>query len=269
MREYLVLQLYGPLASWGDIAVGETRPSALTPAKSTVLGLVAAALGFKRPDPAMEEAERNQWENQHNALAKGYGMAVKVHALGVPLSDYHTAQVPSSGTGRNRKTFHTRHDEITWHSRSELNTILSRRDYRQDAYCRVALWARDDALIALTWLREVLLAPHFTLYLGRKACPLALPLDPQIISANSMEEALSQYNSRKLFKLLLLVWGKSAKSILKKVVDPSTLLLWDHDAETIMSPQQTITRRDEPLSRRRWQFSVREEHSTHIKREGT
>ena len=30
MRDYLVFQLLGPLVSWGDIAVGETRPSALT-----------------------------------------------------------------------------------------------------------------------------------------------------------------------------------------------------------------------------------------------
>ncbi len=265
MREYLVFQLYGPLASWGDIAVGETRPSALTPAKSTVLGLVAAALGLKRPDPTMEEAERNQWESQQNALSKGYGMAVKTHAFGVPLSDYHTAQVPSSGTGRNRKTFHTRHDEITWHSRSELNTILSRRDYRQDAFCRIALWTREEAPISLAKLCEKLLAPHFTLYLGRKACPLALPLDPQIIFAKSMEEALCLFNSRKLFRLLLTAWGKSTRSFLKRAADPSPLLLWDHDAETMMSPQQTITRRDESLSRRRWQFSVREEHSTHIK----
>ena len=50
MRDYLVFQLYGQLASWGDIAVGETRPSALTPTKSAILGLVAAALRLKRPD---------------------------------------------------------------------------------------------------------------------------------------------------------------------------------------------------------------------------
>jgi CRISPR system Cascade subunit CasD len=78
-----------------------------------VLGLVAAALGLKRPDTVESEAGRAEWESRHAALAQGYGLAVSVQALGVSLSDYHTAQVPSSGTGRNRRTFLTRRDELT------------------------------------------------------------------------------------------------------------------------------------------------------------
>ena len=50
MPEYLVFQLYGPFMSWGDIAVGEMRPSAMMPAKSAILGLLAAAVGIKRPE---------------------------------------------------------------------------------------------------------------------------------------------------------------------------------------------------------------------------
>jgi len=75
VRDYLVFQLYGPLASWGDIAVGETRPSALTPSRSAILGLLAAALGLKRPDTAKSEPEREDWEQAHAALAQGYGLA--------------------------------------------------------------------------------------------------------------------------------------------------------------------------------------------------
>jgi CRISPR system Cascade subunit CasD len=179
MHDYLVFQLYGPIAAWGDIAVGETRPSTMTPSKSAVVGLVAAALGLRRPDTAQTEAQRSEWELDHLALADGYGMAIKVDAVGVPLTDYHTVQVPSSGTGRNRQFFATRRDELNRGPKSDLNTILSRREYRQDVYYAIALWARSQAPHTLRELRQALLEPRFVLYLGRKSCPLGLPLQPR------------------------------------------------------------------------------------------
>ena len=98
MREFLVFRLYGPLAAWGDIAVGEQRPTTPHPSKSAILGLVAAALGIRR-----DEEERQQ------ALAEGYGYAVRVDASGVLLRDYHTTQIPDS-TSR-LKHLLTRRDE--------------------------------------------------------------------------------------------------------------------------------------------------------------
>lgn len=269
MREYLVFQLYGPLASWGDIAVGETRPSATTPGKSAVLGLVAAALGLKRPDTVESEAQRAEWESRHAALAQGYGLAISVQALGVPLSDYHTAQVPSSGTGRNRRTFLTRRDELTWLPRAELNTILSRREYRQDAFAICALWARENEPHTLSELRDKLLEPRFVLYLGRKACPLALPMMPEIVKSDSLENALAKLPSRRLLRLLISTWHKNTvRALLRKMGNSAAMLLWDTDAETSLRPEQIITRRDEPLSRRRWQFSVRGECRAHWREGG-
>ena len=69
IRDYLVFRLYGPMCSWGDIAVGEVRPSTVHPAKSAILGLIAAALGIKRPDTARDDTERLALEAIHNALA--------------------------------------------------------------------------------------------------------------------------------------------------------------------------------------------------------
>nr|WP_284509571.1 CRISPR-associated protein Cas5 [Salinivibrio costicola] len=48
MRDYLVFRLYGPLASWGEPAVGGDRPTSAYPSRSAVLGLLGAALGIKR-----------------------------------------------------------------------------------------------------------------------------------------------------------------------------------------------------------------------------
>lgn len=265
MRDYLVFQLYGPLVSWGDIAVGETRPSAMTPTKSAVLGLVAAALGLHRPDTARTETECAEWESRHIALAEGYGMAVKMETLGLPLSDYHTSQVPSSGSGRNRKTFSSRRDELTRGHKSDLNTILSRREYRQDAFYAVTLWARDNAPYTLRDIRLALLEPCFMLYLGRKSCPLALPLQPEVKSAEAVEDALASLHLEGILARVAEASGDAGWTKLHTRFQPSApLLLWDSDAETRLSPEQTVTRRDATLSRRRWQFTVRDEHQTHL-----
>src|SRR5919106_1412802 len=168
IRDYLVFRLYGPMCSWGDIAVGEVRPSTVHPSKSAILGLIAAAIGIKRPDTVGDENERTALEEAHSALVQGYGFAVRVDAPGVPLVDYHTAQVPSSGTGRNRRQFATRRDELLAVPRAELNTILSRRDYRVDALYTVTLWARPGAPHALDEFAARLHAPVYALYLGRK-----------------------------------------------------------------------------------------------------
>lgn len=258
MRNYLVFQLYGPMSAWGDIAVGETRPSTLSPAKSAVLGLMAAALGIRRPDTTADEGLSQRWEAEHLALAAGYGMAVKLTRPGLALTDYHTAQAPSSGTGRNRKVFATRRDELSWFPRHDLNTILSRRDYRQDAYAAIALWAREAAPHALSALQARLLAPEFTLYLGRKSCPLALPLNPQVVAAANVESSFTGYSFQEAAQL---IWQQenTLQNILKRMPEEQAVLYWDTDAETGLSQQDTYTRRDTPASRRRWQFATRQE----------
>lgn len=254
MREYLIFQLYGPMASWGDIAVGEDRPSALVPTKSAILGLVAAALGIKRPDTALTVEDRQQWESQHINLAQGYGIAMRVDWLGTPLADYHTSEVPR-GNG-----YMTRRDEvmaIKEQKRSGVQfkgTILSRREFRQDVFCAVALWAQNDAPYALSELKTRLIEPVFMLYLGRKACPLALPVNPQIISEMSFEKALSNISC-----------PPEPSTCFKRLPKERPLFIWDYDAgaQTELTPLQTVDRRDAVLSRQRWQFAVRRENQAY------
>lgn len=50
MKDYLVFRLYGPLVSWGNIAVGEYRPSDSFPTKSALIGLLSASFGFDRSE---------------------------------------------------------------------------------------------------------------------------------------------------------------------------------------------------------------------------
>jgi len=231
MADYLVFHLYGPMAAWGDIAVGEYRPSFAHPSKSAIVGLLAAALGIRRDEEARQ-----------NSLANACSFAVRVDAMGTLLRDYHTIQVPSSGTGRNRRTFHTRRAEL---AETNLNTILSSRDYRCDTVYTVAITMRESSAFSVIELAEALRKPVFTLYLGRKSCPSAFPLFPQVISAATAKEALHKAPVPDDLKLL--------------VQETTSLFYWEGE-QGGYEREQVITRRDEPLSRSRWQFSERKEN---------
>ncbi len=245
MNEYLLFRLYGPMAAWGDIAVGEARPSYPHPSKSAVLGLIAAALGIKR-----------EQEEYHQKLSSGYGFAVLVNSPGIPLSDYHTAQVPPSGTGRNRRVFATRRDEIVNLPKNELKTILSRRDYRMDAFYIAALWKRAEASHDLKEIADKLGSPSYVLYLGRKSCPLALPVEPQVVAADNLRDA---FVKAKFSDVEELKWLPSTGK---------ASLYWEEGAESGMEPQHIFERRDIPFSRKRWQFDVRREYQASYPEEG-
>ena len=234
MREFLVFQLYGAIASWGDIAVGGYRPSVDHPSKSAITGLVAAALGIKRGN-----------DDAHMQLNTEYGIAMCTHSSGELLRDYHTAQVPGG-----KHQYATRRDELLIAKRN-LNTILSQRDYRTDAFYQVALWCRSDRSVwSLTELQERLQAPAFTLYLGRKSCPLGLPLHPLIYTCDRLKQAFEQYPLLWNFDLL---WQK-----------PSLVTwYWEQDtlkpSEVGMEASMSGPRRDQALSRKRWQYGNRTE----------
>lgn len=241
MRDYLVFCLYGPMAAWGEIAVGVYRPSFSHPSNSAIIGLLAAALGIRRDE-----------EDRQKSLADSCVYAVRTDAIGTLLRDYHTIQVPSSGTGRNRKVFYTRRAEL---SETELNTILSSRDYRCDAVYTVAVGIRGSGSVNAQQLAEALRKPVFTLYLGRKSCPLAIPLAPRIVSAATVKEAMAQCDK-----------PKGDLEILLR--QESCAVFWEGDHGGY-DPEQVISRRDMPLSRTRWQFADRKENfATVQKKEG-
>ena len=244
MTDYLVFRLYGPMVSWGDIAVGEVRPSQAHPSKSAILGLVGAALGIER--------ERDE---VHRGLSDAYGFAVRVESMGVPLVDFHTAQVPPSGSGRNRRHYATRRAELTTLPRDSLKTILSRRDYRMDAMSLAALWVRAESPpYSLEEIREALDRPGFVLYLGRKSCPPALPLQAQVVRGESIREAFESAS-----------FGQG--DLLAQLRPAGKGLYWEDGAEAGAASLHTFERRDVPLSRRRWQFDLRREHHSPLPEE--
>jgi len=235
MTKYLVFRLYGPMASWGDVAVGTYRPTFDHPSKSAVMGLMAAAIGIRRDE-----------EVKLRALAESYDFAVQVDASGTMLRDYHTSQVPPAGTGRNTKHFATRKDELAV-TKNDLKTILSTRDYYCDALYTVCLWGKEnDVPYSLENLAQKLKEPEFVLYLGRKSCPLAMPVDAKVVSGANIQDV---FGIMKIDALL----GNLQK-------DDSMRLYWEGANDAGVPALHTITRRDDPLSRKRWQFADRSEH---------
>lgn len=228
--EYLLFRLYGPMSSWGDIAVGETRPSFTHPSKSAVLGLIAGVMGIRRDE-----------EGKHRSLTDGIGFAVQVESMGLVLADYHTAQVPSG-----KERYCTRKQELSG-EKSDLNTILSTRDYRIDGLSTIVLWLRAQSKWSLGEIKAKLEHPEFVPYLGRKSCPAALPFQAQVVEAVSLIEAVAKGDFLDI------------RSLGFKPVGQKTLY-WDDDGEAGVELQHVFERRDVPLSRGRWQFDTRKEY---------
>lgn len=127
----LVLNLSGPMQSWGVSSRFNRRSTEAEPSKSGVIGLLAAAQGRSRAAQVDDLADLM--------------MAVRVDRPGQLLEDFHTARRPGS-----------------------KHSTLSYRHYRTDAAYTAAV-AGDDALIDA--LSNAVVQPRFPLYLGRRSCP--------------------------------------------------------------------------------------------------
>lgn len=229
---FLLFTLYAPMGSFGEIAVGERRMSWARPGRSAVLGLLAAAQGIERTD---EAANRK--------LEASLYYAVRTDAPGRPFIDYHTAQTPKDRKGR---TFATRRQEL---ESDDLNTVLSSREWRTDAYFTIALWPRLGEAADLNEIASALQRPRFVLYAGRKSAPLGLPLNPEIIEAGTFEAA---FHARQP--------NEEERRILQSLrIDgvASGEIAFDHDAPGAQADVRIERRRDAILNRSRWQFTDR------------
>lgn len=277
--DILLFRLYGAMASWGEIAVGENRHTANYPSKSALLGLLGAALGIERDN---EEKQRQ--------LQEGYALAVESFSAGHLLRDYHTAQVPM---GDQLKYLYTRRDELNAYKDQEKspsksnrpNAILSSREYRSDALALVAVRALADAPFSLAEIQEKLLKPVFHLYLGRKSCPLAAPLNPQLLTDQANFLAAFKAYQHKPMLPIARDGGSAAAgkepALPTSITSDGSLAKRDYDwlgrpndrhyywegspedfsdMPDLLSRRQTRIRHDQPLSRKRWQFLPRQEH---------
>jgi len=137
----LLIRLAGPMQSWGIQSRGENRDTALEPTKSGVIGLLCAALGRDRSEPVDDLA----------ALRMG----VRVDREGRLSRDY--------------QTVHAR--ELDGSPKGSGG--ISERYYLAGAVFLVGLEGQGELLDTL---QAALQKPCWTLSLGRRAFPPALPV---------------------------------------------------------------------------------------------
>lgn len=243
--DFLGFRLWGPMASWGSVAVGELRGTWSRPSRSAILGLIAAACGVERDNRAA-----------HDNLERDLGFAVRVDLPGRTLRDYHTAQAPGS---RRNKRWMTRRDELA--EPLELNTILSERSYLTEHSATILLWRRPDAREpSLDEINNRLIEPVFAPYLGRKSCPLGLPLTPiGPLRARDPVAALAAFDADPASTLSGL--HRNYETHARERQGKQAELWMDADdarAFGLQSDERTV-RRDRIRDRSRWLFADRDE----------
>jgi CRISPR system Cascade subunit CasD len=125
------------MQAWGERSRFVRRETGAEPTKSGVVGLLAAALGYRRTDDLEQLA--------------GLGFGVRVDQPGVIIRDFQTAK---SLDGKRVMP-------------------LSYRFYLSDAVFLAAVQGDDEWIETLA---EALRRPVFPLYLGRRSCPPAEPV---------------------------------------------------------------------------------------------
>lgn len=126
----ITVRLTAPLQSYGNEATFERRTTGDYPSKSAVIGLIAAALGYRREDPRILTLNQLHF-------------AVRIDQVGKITTDYQTVR------------FKKNTSKITF------------REYLQDAVFVIALGSEDDQLIQD--IKYALQHPKFQLSLGRRA----------------------------------------------------------------------------------------------------
>jgi CRISPR system Cascade subunit CasD len=164
----LLLRLEGPLQSWGERARWNQRDTAFFPTKSAVVGIIACAMGLARGDKQIIE------------LCSAINIAFRADRPGALMTDYHTVTgIIGTAEGKQRG------------NKGEESTILSFRQYLQDAYFLVAITA-DEQIVEKC--RAALLNPVWPVYLGRKSC---VPTAPVLIKVTydfeSLDDVMQHY----------------------------------------------------------------------------
>lgn len=156
----IILKFAGPLQSWGTNSHFETRHTDFHPSKSAVIGLLAAALGYRRDD------------DQHIQTLNKIDFAVRVDQPGNLLRDYHTAR-----KYKDNGSFET--------------TYVTDRYYLEDAVFLIAISHTDDAFMQS--IEEGLRYPYFQLFMGRRALPVCSDFFLQTTN-DEIIDSLSQFD---------------------------------------------------------------------------
>lgn len=174
MPNTLFLRLEGPLQSWGERGRWSWRDTAPEPTKSGVIGLLACALGWQSDDDIRQ-------------LSQQIRFGVRIDRPGVPYTDYHTV---GGGWSKESPQLLSADGKLKMSDKDRPHTELTYRDYLHDASFLAAIQATP---VWIDRLAEVVQAPHWVIYLGRKSCPPSRPLYEGVGEFRSLKVALQEW----------------------------------------------------------------------------
>jgi CRISPR system Cascade subunit CasD len=161
MNTYIVLKLQGVMQAWGGHTYEDLRHTELIPTRSGLLGLLGACLGIDRSDAETQ-----------NRLAGSVVIAVRSECPPQRITDFHTVLDARKVDGK-----------------SNPYPVVSRREYLCDARYTVLLEIPEGAPFSADQIEQALKKPVYTLFLGRRSCPISRPLFDGRIEAVDFESA--------------------------------------------------------------------------------
>jgi CRISPR system Cascade subunit CasD len=183
MTSYLVFTLAAPFGAFCDTASSAgtaDKPTRLDPTCSALVGFLGAALGEPR--------------EQLGSLSAALWIAVRigVRPRPDPKPDYHTITPPMRPEGRERWA---RFEELRGHlgGGDTAGSIQSWRGFWSLGLWTASVASRGKSGPPLDTIATALKAPRYPLYVGRKAYPVGLPPDPQIVDATTLVNAHTAY----------------------------------------------------------------------------
>lgn len=243
MTSWLVVTLMAPFASFGERAGNVERSTADRPTRSALIGLAGAALGIRRDD---RDGQRH--------LAESFRVATATFSSGTLVSDFHTYQsLPSTSKPAPR----TRAQALL--RKKDLNTSITRREYRAYVWYEAAYAREPGAHRTLEELAAAFRFPRFVFFLGRKSCPPGAPFGPKIMEVNDL---IDLFAKRRRESAWLDPDGplfcRSLRSADRVIVAAERQV----DLGVATGPAHRHRRYDEPGDRESWQFAARPEFVT-------
>jgi len=160
VKKTLILKTEG-MSAYGLQTFDVHRRANHFPTRSAIIGLLGAAMGFTHDDYPLLYS-----------FSQSVDVAVQVNKPGTKIVDYHTVQNFRSPLGKIQKA-----------------TKPTYREYWCDSEHTFAITGDDQTILSLA---ERVRSPVFTLFQGRKSCPLTRPLFESIVDANNPASALKQ-----------------------------------------------------------------------------
>jgi CRISPR system Cascade subunit CasD len=181
MGTIIALHWRGPLISLTGERIDRYAPPVPIPSRSTVVGLLAAALGFRRGDPRIDEL----WRTTRHAVV--------VHRAGVPIVDFQTADLTQPYLPESM-WWVDEEGRVGVMAREGSGPALGRRTQERALVADADMTVFVELLGGCPWTAQELLEavdhPRFPLYLGRAACPPTGRVAGGVVDADTLPDAV-------------------------------------------------------------------------------